>query len=204
MASMRVTLVRSKKQNMYNRAYVNPESLELYREIRQNQRARCGAVGSEHGCALINDILAVQLHADGALRQNEIALNERQFKSAKTWKGCVVSVAKFELPNNIEMEALYVELQMPSGTPNRINARNLEEHLKKRFSGQIMHVGQEVQFRYNGVTGIYIVNRVIMGGNEDVSNGSIRGMLTGKTKIFFDPLTENPKLWFLEEYFEEI
>uniref|UniRef100_A0A2P2MAT5 Uncharacterized protein n=1 Tax=Rhizophora mucronata TaxID=61149 RepID=A0A2P2MAT5_RHIMU len=61
MASMRVTLVRSKKQNMYNRAYVNPESLELYREIRQNQRARCGAVGSEHGCALINDILAVQL-----------------------------------------------------------------------------------------------------------------------------------------------
>uniref|UniRef100_A0A2P2MAR4 Uncharacterized protein MANES_14G081000 n=1 Tax=Rhizophora mucronata TaxID=61149 RepID=A0A2P2MAR4_RHIMU len=120
MASMRVTLVRSKKQNMYNRAYVNPESLELYREIRQNQRARCGAVGSEHGCALINDILAVQLHADGALRQNEIALNERQFKSAKTWKGCVVSVAKFELPNNIEMEALYVELQMPSGTPNRV------------------------------------------------------------------------------------
>ncbi|KAJ0243223.1 Vesicle-fusing ATPase [Hirschfeldia incana] len=99
----------------------------------------------------------------------------------------MVSVSRFVPPENFELAMLTLELEfVKKGTKSeQVDAALLSTQLKRKYTNQVLTVGQKATFEYHGTNYILTVNRADVEG-QNQSNGIERGMLSPDTYIVFE------------------
>ncbi|KAG2312147.1 hypothetical protein Bca52824_023704 [Brassica carinata] len=122
-----------------------------------------------------------------AIRDGNIALNAIQRRHARVSTGDMVSVSRFVPPENFELAMLTLELEfVKKGTKSeQVDAALLSTQLKRKYTNQVLTVGQRATFEYHGTNYILTVNRADVEG-QNQSNGIERGMLSPDTYIVFE------------------
>ncbi|CAE6136652.1 unnamed protein product [Arabidopsis arenosa] len=121
------------------------------------------------------------------IRDGNIALNAIQRRHARVSTGDMVSVSRFVPPENFDLAMLTLELEfVKKGTKSeQVDAALLSTQLKRKYTNQVLTVGQKATFEYHGTNYILTVNRADVEG-QDHSNGIERGLLSKDTYIVFE------------------
>ncbi|CAH8361648.1 unnamed protein product [Eruca vesicaria subsp. sativa] len=121
------------------------------------------------------------------IRDGNIALNAIQRRHARVSTGDMVSISRFVPPENFELAMLTLELEfVKKGTKSeQVDAALLSTQLKRKYTNQVLTVGQKATFEYHGTNYILTVNRADVEG-QNQSNGIERGMLSPDTYIVFE------------------
>ncbi|KAL1221762.1 Vesicle-fusing ATPase [Cardamine amara subsp. amara] len=143
--------------------------------------------GSDLFLANVADSFILSLCGHGSIRDGSIALNAIQRRHARVSTGDMVSVSRFVPPENFELAMLTLELEfVKKGTKSeQVDAALLSTQLKRKYTNQVLTVGQKATFEYHGTNYILTVNRADVEG-QDQSNGIERGMLSKDTYIVFE------------------
>ncbi|XP_010538665.1 PREDICTED: vesicle-fusing ATPase-like [Tarenaya hassleriana] len=143
--------------------------------------------GSDLFLANVGDAFILSLSRHDSIRDGYIGLNAIQRRHARVSTGDMVSVGRFIPPENFDLALLTLELEfVKKGTKSeQVDAVLLSSQLKRRFTNQVMTVGQRATFEYHGNNYIFTVNRAVVEGQEK-SNGIERGMITKDTYIVFE------------------
>ncbi|CAA0393668.1 unnamed protein product [Arabidopsis thaliana] len=123
----------------------------------------------------------------GRIRDGNIALNAIQRRHARVSTGDMVSVSRFVPPENFDLAMLTLELEfVKKGTKSeQVDAALLSTQLKRKYTNQVLTVGQKATFEYHGTNYILTVNRADVEG-QDHTNGIERGLLSKDTYIVFE------------------
>jgi vesicle-fusing ATPase len=99
----------------------------------------------------------------------------------------MVSVSRFVPPENFDLAMLTLELEfVKKGTKSeQVDAALLSTQLKRKYTNQVLTVGQKATFEYHGTNYILTVNRADVEG-QDHTNGIERGLLSKDTYIVFE------------------
>ncbi|KAL9285680.1 Vesicle-fusing ATPase [Arabidopsis thaliana] len=121
------------------------------------------------------------------IRDGNIALNAIQRRHARVSTGDMVSVSRFVPPENFDLAMLTLELEfVKKGTKSeQVDAALLSTQLKRKYTNQVLTVGQKATFEYHGTNYILTVNRADVEG-QDHTNGIERGLLSKDTYIVFE------------------
>ncbi|ESQ38107.1 hypothetical protein EUTSA_v10028462mg [Eutrema salsugineum] len=143
--------------------------------------------GSDLFLANVADSFILSLCGHGSIRDGNIALNAIQRRHARVSTGDMVSVSRFVPPENFELAMLTLELEfVKKGTKSeQVDAALLSTQLKRKYTNQVLTVGQKATFEYHGTNYILTVNRADVEG-QNQSNGIERGMLCPDTYIVFE------------------
>ncbi|XP_010422334.1 PREDICTED: vesicle-fusing ATPase [Camelina sativa] len=143
--------------------------------------------GSDLFLANVADSFILSLCGHGSIRDGNIALNAIQRRHARVSTGDMVSVSRFVPPENFDLAMLTLELEfVKKGTKSeQVDAALLSTQLKRKYTNQVLTVGQKATFEYHGTNYILTVNRADVEG-LDQSKGIERGMLSQDTYIVFE------------------
>ncbi|KOM31050.1 hypothetical protein LR48_Vigan01g060500 [Vigna angularis] len=109
---------------------------------------------------------------------DQIGLNSIQRRCAKVSSGDSVQLTRFVPPDDFNLALLTIDLEF-------IDAVLLAKQLRKRFSNQVMTVGQKVLFEYHGNNYSFTVSQATVEGQQK-SNSLERGMISDDTYIVFE------------------
>ncbi|CAD5327104.1 unnamed protein product [Arabidopsis thaliana] len=134
-----------------------------------------------------SDLRQFSVPVQVSIRDGNIALNAIQRRHARVSTGDMVSVSRFVPPENFDLAMLTLELEfVKKGTKSeQVDAALLSTQLKRKYTNQVLTVGQKATFEYHGTNYILTVNRADVEG-QDHTNGIERGLLSKDTYIVFE------------------
>ncbi|KAK7400570.1 hypothetical protein VNO78_11780 [Psophocarpus tetragonolobus] len=115
---------------------------------------------------------------------DQVALNAAQRRCAKVSTGDSLQVSRFVPPDDFNLALLNLDLEFvkKGSKSEQIDAVLLAKQLRKRFTNQVMTVGQKVLFEYHGNNYCFTVTHAAVEGQEK----SERGMISDDTYIVFE------------------
>ncbi|XAR56544.1 Vesicle-fusing ATPase [Bertholletia excelsa] len=159
-----------------NLAYCSPSDVRAF-----------SVTGSKFAYALVGDAFVLSLSAHESIPNGNIALNAIQRRHAKVSTGDSISASRFIPPDDFNLALLNLELEFvkKGAKDEQVDAVRLAQQIRKRFTDQVMTIGQKVTFEYQGSGYIFTVNQAAVEGQEK-SNGIERGMISDETYIIFE------------------
>ncbi|BAT73737.1 Vesicle-fusing ATPase [Vigna angularis] len=174
---MRVTNTPSSDLVLTNLAYCSPSDLRNF------------AVPGHKNLylATVADSFVLSLSAHDNIGSDQIGLNSIQRRCAKVSSGDSVQLTRFVPPDDFNLALLTIDLEFvkKGNKSEQIDAVLLAKQLRKRFSNQVMTVGQKVLFEYHGNNYSFTVSQATVEGQQK-SNSLERGMISDDTYIVFE------------------
>ncbi|XP_014510227.1 vesicle-fusing ATPase [Vigna radiata var. radiata] len=174
---MRVTNTPSSDLVLTNLAYCSPSDLRNF------------AVPGHKNLylATVADSFVLSLSAHDSIGSDQIGLNSIQRRCAKVSSGDSVQLTRFVPPDDFNLALLTIDLEFvkKGNKSEQIDAVLLAKQLRKRFSNQVMTVGQKVLFEYHGNNYSFTVSQATVEGQQK-SNSLERGMISDDTYIVFE------------------